>query len=93
MFEACAVTLAAVPDSSEYSEILLQYSTKLMEFFNFRCPTMLVPMLCILKYAGGNLEEAMKSIVQALIVFCPKISTWDTIQNETLSFIVNLMPA
>ncbi|XP_076749573.1 uncharacterized protein LOC143422656 [Xylocopa sonorina] len=57
--------MQAVPDSSEYSEILLQYSTKLMEFFNFRCPTMLVPMFCILKYAGGNLEEAMKSIVQA----------------------------
>ncbi|CAL7948594.1 unnamed protein product [Xylocopa violacea] len=85
--------MQAVPDSSEYSEILLQYSTKLMEFFNFRCPTMLVLMFCILKYAGGNLEEAVKSIVQALIAFCPKISTWDTILNKILSFIVNLIPA
>ncbi|CAL7948597.1 unnamed protein product [Xylocopa violacea] len=82
--------MQTVPDSSEYNKILLQYNTMLMESFRNSWPS-LVPKFYNLKCARANLEEA--AISKASIIFCPKISTWDTILNEILSFIVNLMPA
>ncbi|XP_076667208.1 transcription factor doublesex isoform X2 [Andrena cerasifolii] len=72
-------------------EILLEYSTKLLELFNYSLD-MLPLMYVILKDAGANLEVAVKRIMSAAIALHPKISRWGTILDNIRSFIVHLLP-
>lgn len=49
--------------SGDTVEIMLEYSTKLLELFQY--PWEMLPLMyVILKDAGGNLEEAMRRIVE-----------------------------
>lgn len=72
------------------AEFLLLYTIKLMELF--RCPRgMLVYMYVIVKYANGNLEEAVNRILQ--VCYHPKIVLWGTTLDKILSFILKLIPS
>ncbi|XP_076165516.1 transcription factor doublesex isoform X1 [Ptiloglossa arizonensis] len=76
--------------SGDSVEMLLEYSTKLLELFQYSWE-MLPLMYVILKDAGANLEEAVRRIVEASIVYHLKIS-WDSILDKILSFILNVLP-
>ncbi|XP_076638133.1 transcription factor doublesex isoform X5 [Colletes latitarsis] len=76
--------------SGDSVEMLLEYSTKLLELFQYSWE-MLPLMYVILKDAGANLEEAVRRIMEASIAYRPK-NPWDSILDRILSFIINLLP-
>ncbi|KOC62008.1 Protein doublesex [Habropoda laboriosa] len=59
-------TTAHLPQSQngDTVEVLLEYSSKLLDLFQYNWD-MLPLMYVILKYAGANLEEAVRSIMEA----------------------------
>ncbi|XP_050589381.1 doublesex- and mab-3-related transcription factor A2 isoform X3 [Bombus affinis] len=67
-------TISHLPQSltSESVEILLEHSTKLVELFQYPWEAILL-MYINLKYAGANPEEVVRRMVDASIIFCPKI--------------------
>ncbi|KAG7204296.1 hypothetical protein KM043_002117 [Ampulex compressa] len=75
--------------SGESVEILLEYSTKLLELFHYPWE-MISLMYVIVKDSGANIEEAVRRILEASLISRPKITRHPTISDAILSFIIKL---
>lgn len=75
--------------SSENIETLLQYSTKILELFQYPWESVSL-VYAVVKHAGANMEEAMRRILDAFVFVSSVKIVPSTTLHAILSFIIGL---